>query len=101
MDECGISGVLRTEDTLFGIVKSGGTIQGRLNAEGILIGEVGFPKCDYPEAYDGDYEVTPKVYLQTLDTDDKYMREDVQVKAIPYFETSNESGTTVYIGNEL
>lgn len=31
MDECGISGVLRTEDTLFGIVKSGGTIQGRLN----------------------------------------------------------------------
>ena len=101
MDECGISGVLHSQETLFGIVKSGGTIQGKLKAEGILVGEVGFPKCDYPEVYNGDYEVTPKRYAQSLDTDDKYMREDVQIKAIPYFEVSNESGVTCYIADEL
>lgn len=102
MDECGISGVLHTEDTLFGIVENGGTIQGKLDAEGVLIGEVGFPKCQYPEAYEGDYEVTPKLHItQTLDTDGKYMEDDVIVLEVPYYETSNESGgTTVYICTE-
>lgn len=101
MDECGIYGVLYTEDALVGIVDSGSGIQGKLQATSVLVGEVGFPKCYFPDTYEGEYEVTPKVYAQMLDTDDKYMREDVTVKAIPYFETSNEKGTTVYIGNEL
>ena len=102
MDECGISGVIQTTEALSGIVESGGTIQGRLSAEGVLIGEVGFPKCDYPEVYEGEYEVTPKLHLsQTLDTDGKYMQEDVVVLEVPYYETTNESGgTTVYICTE-
>lgn len=29
------------------------------------------------------------------------MTDNVQVSKIPYFETSNESGDTVYIGSEL
>lgn len=102
MDECGISGVLQTTEALFGIVENGGTIRGELQAEGVLIGEVGFPKCEYPEVYKGEYEVTPKLHIaQTLDTDGKYMREDVVVLEVPYYETSNESGgTTVYICTE-
>ena len=99
MDECGISGVIQTTEALSGIVESGGTIQGRLSAEGVLIGEVGFPKCDYPMAYDGEYEVTPRLYEQYLDTDSKYMEKDVTVYEIPITRTSNiAGGQTVVIG---
>ena len=102
MDECGIYGVIYTEDTLHGRIDSGGEIQGNLKAEGVLVGEVGFPKCFYPETYEGDYEVTPRLHItQTLDTDGKYMEDDVIVLEVPYYETSNESGgTTVYICTE-
>lgn len=52
--------------------------------------------------YDGDYEVIPKTYSQTLDTANKKMAEDLTITAIPYFETSNESdGKTVYIANTI
>jgi len=102
MDECGISGVIQTTEALSGIVESGGTIQGRLSAEGVLIGEVGFPKCQYPATYEGAYDVIPKArVMQTLATNDKYMEDDVRVHEIPYFEVSNEKGTTCYIANEL
>lgn len=101
MDECGIYGVVYTEDTLHGKIVSGGDIQGRLKAEGVLIGEVGFPHCDYPLPYDGDYEVTPRSFEQYLDTNDKYMRDDVTIKQIPYYETSNDFGTTCYIAGDI
>ena len=53
-------------------------------------------------AYDGDYIVTPKTDGQTLETANKVMLNDVTIKAIPYFETSNTSGgSTVYIGTEV
>ena len=44
------------------------------------------------EKYDGDYEVTPKISEQTLATKDKFMSDDVTVKAIPYAEVTNKSG---------
>lgn len=52
--------------------------------------------------YEGDYTVTPKAHEQTvLATKRKYMNDDVTVLEVPYFETSNESGTTVYIAREV
>jgi hypothetical protein len=49
--------------------------------------------------YEGDYEVTPNTEEQTLPTSDKRMEDDVTVHAIPYYETTNESGGyTVIIG---
>ena len=52
--------------------------------------------------YDGSYEVTPLISHQTLETAGKLMGEDMQIKAIPFFETSNTAGgTTVYIGTEI
>ena len=52
--------------------------------------------------YTGDYEVTPKVNGQTLETKGKLMNENVEINAIPYFNVSNASGgNTVYIGNEV
>ncbi len=51
----------------------------------------------YP-IYDGPYIVTPKVYDQYLDTDNKALLEDVKVKEITYSVTQNEKGLTVQIG---
>lgn len=53
-------------------------------------------------AYDGEYIVTPKAYEdQTLATKNKRMKDNVTVKAVPYWETSNKYGETVYIASEV
>lgn len=53
------------------------------------------------EIYDGEYLVIPKPFdEQTLETAGLKMKHDVTVREIPYYETSNESGYTVYIGGE-
>lgn len=50
------------------------------------------------EVYDGDYDVTPQVTPQVLQTRQKLMREDLRVKAIPYYDVANlAGGSTVYI----
>lgn len=52
--------------------------------------------------YAGPYTVTPKVEAQTLETARKIMTDDVNIKAIPFFETSNNAGgETVYIAMEV
>ena len=103
MDECGIYGVVQTIDGINGRVSGSDGIRGRVESQGYLIGEVGFPRCDYPLPYQGPYDVIPKAHtMQTLETNDKYMEDDVRVHEIPYYETSNLSGgTTCYIANEL
>lgn len=55
---------------------------------------------DYP-LYQGAYTVTPKDEAQTLPTKNTAMADDVTVKEIPYYEVSNQTGSTVYIGKEL
>lgn len=51
------------------------------------------------DPYDGSYEVTPRLYAQSLNTDGKLMRDDVTVYEIPVTYTSNiEGGKTVLIG---
>mgnify|MGYP006903493105 len=52
--------------------------------------------------YEGDYEVTPKAdSAVVLPTKDRFLSQDVNVKKIPYFETSNKTGVTVYIASEV
>ena len=64
--------------------------------------ELGRPVYLGGEPYEGPYEVTPKVTAQTLPTAKKLMREDVSVRAIPYFGVSNPAGgNTIYIANEV
>lgn len=51
------------------------------------------------EIYDGEYEVTPRVYQQILETKDKLMQDDVIVHVIPIAKTLNTSnGYTATIG---
>jgi hypothetical protein len=52
--------------------------------------------------YEGDYTITPKIDAQTMATKGLVMREDVTVKAIPFYNVSNTSGgSTVYIAKEI
>lgn len=49
--------------------------------------------------YEGEYEKTPRVYSQTLETEQHSMHKDVVVKEIPKTEISNPfGGLTVEIG---
>ena len=49
--------------------------------------------------YDGDYEVTPRLYSQSLETDGKLMEDNVTVYEIPVTTTTNpHGGQTVLIG---
>ncbi len=53
------------------------------------------PRSDYS----GPYTVIPMAFSDVeLDTNWKTLRDDVVIKEIPYYETSNVSGFTVYIG---
>lgn len=91
---------------------SSGTVRGVLNAATItgVIGENnvmgvignGIAKVDgTTEPYLGAYEITPQVDAQTMPCIGKKMMKNVDIKAIPFFETSNEAGTTVYIAAEV
>lgn len=51
--------------------------------------------------YKGEYEITPKVTEQILETKNKSMKEDITVFQIPYSSVINPSGgQTVTIGLE-
>ena len=54
------------------------------------------------DAYIGDYEVIPTLEAQMLPTKDKVLTDNITVKSIPVFSTSNNSGgNTVYIAREV
>ena len=60
-------------------------------------GEVVLVKSD--DVYTGDYNVTPRVYQQVLETKDKVMKDNVTVEIIPLAKVVNLSnGYTVTIG---
>lgn len=51
------------------------------------------------DLYEGAYEVTPRLFLQSLDTNNKILERDVTVYEIPISRTSNpQGGQTVLIG---
>ena len=63
----------------------------------IDFGEIFKIKTD--DIYDGEYEVTPRVYEQILETKDKLMLDNVTVNVIPLAMTINLSnGYTATIG---
>lgn len=54
------------------------------------------------EYYEGEYTFTPKVKAQIVPTAQKFLSDDMHIKAIPYYDVRNTSGgNTVYIGNEV
>lgn len=75
-----------------------GSIKGTLAEDsGVIEGVI--TRYTSAPIYEGDYIVTPRAHEEViLETSDKLLTDDVTVLEIPYYETSNVSGYTVYIG---
>ena len=88
-------------------------IVGELNAAGVcgsmntanMIGTIGNGIVKYDsstELYAGEYNVVPKAAEeQRLPCAGKKMEKDITVQRVPYYETSNDTGITVYIASEV
>lgn len=75
------------------------TLHGELSIRAGLSGAITVPSVVGADTYDGDYEVTPRLTVQTLETLNKMMLDDVTVHEIPITSTSNpQGGQTVLIG---
>lgn len=97
-----MDGTITVAGTLSGALSTGGGLSGTLSGVGSLSGALSRAEGIVAPIYEGAYTVTPKANTeQVLATDGKLMQDDVTVFEIPYFETSNLSGTTVYIANEV
>ena len=69
---------------------------------GITFNESPINNSETDEVYEGPYQITPGVESQSIPTAQKFMSDDVIVKAIPFSIVSNTSGgTTAYIGKEV
>lgn len=90
--------IFSDDETIIGTLsdKNGEAIEGELSGDDGLIAEVTSFDAD---PYEGEYEVTPRLGSQTLDTDGKVMVEDLIVYEIPVVKTTNiQGGQTVLIG---
>ena len=76
-------------------------ITGALSGKGRVSGNIARAVQSVAEVYGGPYDVTPMTSQQTLQTAQKMMTDDVTILEIPYFETSNVTGTTVYIAERI
>lgn len=90
-------------DTLDGECELRVQLDGDAELNNVLDGECGIiTQVIGGDVYTGDYIVTPKAHSETiLATSGKAMANNVTVLKIPYYETSNLSGNTVYIANEV
>lgn len=80
------------------VVSNTVSLMGKLNPANKLQGIIS--AIESVESYKGDYTITPKIDSQTMKTKNKKMEDNVTVLAIPYYETSNLTGKTVYIGGD-
>ena len=97
-----MDGTITVQGTITGALSANGGLSGALSSVGSLSGALSLGEGAFYQTYDGAYTVTPKANTeQILETAHKLMSDDVTVFEIPYFETSNLSGTTVYIANEV
>lgn len=83
------------------VVSNTVSLIGKLNPTNKLQGILTIPYVvDTINPYIGEYEIVPKIDSQIMRTKNKKMEDDVTVLAIPYYETSNLTGKTVYIGGD-
>ena len=86
-------------DELSGTLSIVDGISGTLSIAAGFSAEITVPTVVGANWYEGDYEVTPRMYEQTLETANLRMHNDVTVNVIPVTSTSNpQGGRTVLIG---
>lgn len=95
-----MNGTLDTPYSLIGTLSQPESLVGTLSQPESISGTLTLPTVISPDTYEGAYEVTPEAYNeQTLETANKLLTADVNVKEIPYYETTNPGGGyTVIIG---
>lgn len=79
------------------------SIHSKLESKGSINSKVGLPTIveQQVDIYEGPTTVVPSSYFdQELYTKNKLVKSDITVKQIPFYETTNETGKTIYIGNE-
>ena len=86
-----INGLLSNNNNLNSNIQSNSNISAKLSVGG---------SGSYLD-YSGSYDIIPNQQDQTLQTQNKILRENMLVEKIPYYETSNDYGKTVYIGSEV
>lgn len=82
------------------VVSNTASLVGKISVIEPLKGVISVPLASAISTYEGSYEIIPKVNAQIVETRSKTMKDDLTVLAIPYYETSNPTGKTVYIGGE-
>lgn len=78
------------------------SLAGFIYREAAIVGNLASAYTTEGTPYEGDYDVTPTVEGQELRTKNRYMMDDVTIRAIPFYEVSNQTGgNTVYIADEV
>lgn len=71
------------------------------NNNSFLSGNITIPPEVPVPNYQGEYIITPKPFNdKVLQTNGFKMKNDLIILKIPYYQTSNETGYTIYIGGE-
>lgn len=92
-----VKGTIYDQDNkLKGTIQSGLSVLGSISGNDSLVATIVPSTISFPN-YDGEYIIVPKVEEQILETKNKITRENIEVKEIPYLETSNEYGYTITI----
>lgn len=95
-------------DLYSGRIQADGVLTGTLSAVSALSGSISVAQTtpdiivsEYPD-YSGEYTVIPDPSQdQVLNTKNKTLRNDLEIKKIPYFETGNpQGGKTIIIGDK-
>lgn len=84
-------------------IKTKASIHSKLEPKGSINSKISLPAIveQQVDIYEGSTTVTPSSYFdQELLTKNKLVKENITVKPTPYYETTNETGKTIYIGNE-
>lgn len=64
--------------------------------------EMGIVSSGGAPHYRGETTITPKAFAeQVLKTQGKYVEQDITIQKVPYWETSNTDGLTVYIADRM
>lgn len=90
-------------ESLIGRMNPIGNLSGKIGRPTDMSGEINIQPGEDMPVYEGRYIVTPMAYEeQVLETKGKKMEDNVVVKEVPYYETSNvDGGETVYIAGEV
>ena len=96
-----VIGVLSALNELEGELFSSEKITGVISTTNTILGDIVIPPERPIDPYMGEYEVQSKPFEdEVLRTKNHSMTKNLTVLKIPYYETSNETGYTIYIGGE-